>query len=141
MIKLKAQSPKAPVLFALKARLIQRSALQACFFAPFRAFYIFQKKENQNWIKTIGSWHYWYKPLILHIFSVTYLSKKRKKNWVWLVLKPNPQPPKSSLLLFFLLETVTHLAPWYQLPCCNVLIFLAHSWKKKKYDIIYVVIV
>ena len=52
------------------------------FFKKLRArflelFYIL-KKINQNWIKTIGSWHYWYKPVILHIFSVTYLSKKKK---------------------------------------------------------------
>ena len=84
---LKAWNPKAPTFFALKARLIQRSVLYACFFVLFQkaqsvlfgAFFIIiffkKKKKNQNWIKTIGSWHYSYKPLIWHIFSVIYLLK------------------------------------------------------------------
>ena len=61
-------------------------------------FFIFFKKINQNWNKTLGSWHYWYKPLIWYVFSVTYLSKKDILSVTCPKrLKPNPQPPSSSL--------------------------------------------
>ena len=50
--------------------------LKACFLVLFLLLYFSKKKKNQNWIKTIGSWHYSYKPLIWHIFSVIYLLKK-----------------------------------------------------------------
>ena len=79
--------------------------LKACFF-------IFFKKINQNWNKTLGSWHYWYKPLIWHVFSVTYLSKKDILSVTCPKrLKPNPQPPSSSLFLFFL-----DFSPWNSNP-------------------------
>ena len=63
-----------------------------------RFFIFFKKKKNQNWNKTLGSWHYWYKRLIWHVFSVTYLSKKDILSVTCPKrLKPNPQPPSSSL--------------------------------------------
>ena len=51
-LKLKARSPKTPPFFPSKAKLIQRSALQVCFGVY---IFIFFKKINQNWSKTIGS--------------------------------------------------------------------------------------
>ena len=159
MLKLKARNPKALVLLASKARLIQRSALFCALSKSskrdFWRFFIFFKKINQNWNKTLGSWHYWYKPLIWHVFSVTYLSKKDILSVTCPKrLKPNPQPPSSSLFLFlFFLD----FSPWnsntpnfflfYFFPFGYLLgtnyhvamssYSLAHSWEKKKYDITY----
>ena len=152
------------MLFASKARHTQRSMLQACFFGFFQkaqstlfwTFYIFQKKKNQNWIKTLGSWHYWHKLLICHIFSATYLSKihtslsvtcPRTHNplvllnfyfYLLLVFSPQNNYPHSLFFFFFFYFFPFWISTSYQLPYCYVFIFLGHSWKKgKKYDIIY----
>ena len=113
--------------------------------------FIFFKKINQNWSKTIGSWHYWYKPLIWHIFSVTY-QKIYTFLSVTFVLKPTTSFFSTVIFIsswFSLLETVTCLAsssnffsPFGYLLSTNYQIatssysYLIHA-KNKKYDLLY----
>ena len=105
-----AWSPKALALFASNARHTQWSALQVRFSKSWKRFFCSflyfskKKKKNQNWIKTLGSWHYWFKPLIWHIFSVTYLSKRHISLSVTCPKTHNPL----VLLYFFPSEYLLH---------------------------------
>ena len=108
-----AQSSEALALFASKARLILGATFQKAQNALFGTFlYFSKKKKNQNWIKTIGSWHYWYKLLIWHIFNVTYWSMYI---FIFIILSATyPETHNLPVLLYFYFFLI--FSPWNSNP-------------------------